>query len=497
MSNRVYLAVDLGAESGRVMAGLWNGKTIRLEEVHRFPNGPVHLAGTIRWDVMRLWAEIQNGLALAAKQYGQSIVSVGADTWGVDFVLLTRQGEMLGQPFHYRDARTNGVMEKAFRKVPRSKIFAQTGLQFMQFNTLFQLLAQKQAAPALLEQADSLLFMPDFVHWALCGSREVEFTIASTSQCMNPVTRNWSTPLLKQFGLPSRLFPKIKPPGTTLGTLRADLAARLGLDKIKVVAPPSHDTASAVAGVPTENTGKANWAYLSSGTWSLMGVEVAKASLSKRTEELNLTNEGGLDGTYRLLKNIMGLWLVQQCKRVFDASGKQRDYGELARLAAKAAPLRSLVNPDDARFLNPPNMPQAIQAFCRETGQPIPRTEGELIRCAYESLALKYRQVLGWLEELTGNRIEIIHIVGGGSQSKILNQFTADACRRPVMAGPVEATALGNLLVQVRSSGELSSLSELRSVIRKSTAVEVFEPAHPDEWDAAAEKFQNLASAGK
>jgi len=494
MANHVYLAVDLGAESGRVMAGLWNGKTIRLEEVHRFPNGPVHLAGSIRWDAMRLWAEIQNGLALAAKKFGRSIVSVGADTWGVDFVLLTRQGEMLGQPFHYRDARTNGVMEKAFRKVPRTDIFAQTGLQFMQFNTLFQLLALKQATPGFLEQADSLLFMPDFVHWALCDSRTVEFTIASTSQCLNPATRNWATNLLRQFGLPPGLFPKIQPPGTTLGALRADLAERLGLPKVKVIAPPSHDTASAVAGVPTKDTGKANWAYLSSGTWSLMGVEVKKASLSPRTQELNLTNEGGLDGTYRLLKNIMGLWLVQQCKRAFDARGRTYDYSRLAQLAAKAPALRSLVNPDDQRFLNPPDMPKAIQEFCRQSHQPIPKTEGELVRCAYESLALKYRQVLGWLEELTGNRIEVIHIVGGGSKSQILNQFTADACQRPVLAGPVEATALGNLLVQTRSSGELSSLTDMREIVRRSSEVITYQPRRAGDWEAAADRFTKLGS---
>lgn len=492
MAKRVYLAVDLGAESGRVMGGLWNGKTIRLEEVHRFPNGAVPLADSIRWDVLRLWAEIQNGLALAARKYGKSIVSVGADTWGVDFVLLTETGEMLGHPFHYRDSRTNGVMERAFRQVPRPKIFAQTGLQFMQFNTLFQLLALKQTTPALLEQADTLLFMPDFLHWALCGSATAEFTIASTSQCMDPQTRNWAAGLLKEFGLPRALFPEIRPPGTDLGPLRPDVAQRLGLGKIKVVAPPSHDTAAAVAGVPTENTGKPNWAYLSSGTWSLMGVEVAQASLSKRTEELNLTNEGGLDETYRLLKNIMGLWLVQQCKRSFDAIGKIRDYAQLARLAAKSPPLRSLVNPDDSRFLNPPDMPKAIQSFCRNTRQPVPRTEGELTRCAYESLALKYRQVLGWLEELTGNRIEVIHIVGGGSKSKVLNQFAADACQRPVMAGPVEATALGNLLVQVRSSGELSSLDEMRSVVRSSSDVEVFEPGQAAPWEAAAAHFDRL-----
>ena len=492
MAEHVYLAIDLGAESGRLMAGLWNGKSLRLEEIHRFPNGPVLLADTLRWDVMRLWAEIQNGLAIAAKKYGKTIVSVGADTWGVDYVLLDRRNEMLGQPFAYRDARTNGVMDKAFKKVPRAEIFAQTGLQFMQFNSLFQLLAAKQNTPELLDAADCLLFMPDFIHWALCGSRAAEFTVASTSQCLNPLSRNWAAGLLKKLGLPARIFPKIVPPGTNLGALRPGVAERTALGKVNVIAPPSHDTASAVAGVPTASTGKANWAYISSGTWSLMGVEVQQASLSARTQALNMTNEGGLDGTYRLLKNIMGLWLVQQCKRSFDARGRKYEYAQLARMAAKAAPLRSIIDPDDSRFLNPPDMPKAIQEFCRETKQPPPKSEGELVRCAYESLALKYREVLGWLEELTGNRIEVIHVVGGGSRSAILNQFTADSCQRPVIAGPVEATALGNLLVQVRASGELASLTEMRDVIRQSSGVTTCRPGNPAAWEDASGRFAAL-----
>jgi rhamnulokinase len=477
MAKRVYLGIDLGAESGRVIAGLWNGKTIQLEDVHRFPNGPVPLADSLRWDVMRLWAEIQNGLALAAKKFGKSIVSVGADTWGVDFVLLNKQDEILGQPYHYRDARTRGGLERAFKKVPRAEIFAQTGLQFMELNSLYQLLAWKAHSPAILDAADCLLFMPDFFHWCLCGSRVVEFTNASTSQFMHPLKRNWSLAMLKKFGLPTHFLPKIVTPGTKLGEMRKSLAERTGLSGVNVVAPPTHDTASAVAGVPTANTGRANWAYLSSGTWSLLGVEVQNAALGARALELNVTNEGGLDGTYRLLKNIMGLWLVQQCKRSFDARGSKYDYAQLAEMAAKAPPMRSIVNPDDARFLNPPDMPKAIQDFCRETKQPVPKTEGELVRCAYESLALKYREVLGWLEELGGEHIEIIHIVGGGSQSKMLNQFAADACQRPVLAGPVEATALGNLLVQVRASGEISSLSEIREVARRSSQVTPYEPA--------------------
>jgi rhamnulokinase len=496
MAQKVYLGVDLGAESGRVIAGVWNGKIIKLEEVHRFPNGPVLLGNTLRWDILRLWTEIQNGLALAAKKYGKAIVSVGADTWGVDFVLLSKQDEILGQPYHYRDARTNGLMEKAFKKVSRAEIFAQTGLQFMQLNTLFQLIAWKKHAPALLDATDCLLFMPDFFHWCLSGSRVAEFTIASTSQCLHPTKRNWATGMLKQFGIPIKMFPKIVQPGTDLGALRAAVAEKTGLSKVKVIAPPTHDTAAAVAGVPTANTGKPTWAYISSGTWSLMGAEVNEASLTPRTLELNLTNEGGLDGTYRLLKNIMGLWLVQRCKVAFDAKGKPYDYAALAKMAEAAPAFRSLVNPDDARFLNPPDMPKAIQDFCRETKQPVPQTEGELVRCAYESLALKYRQVLGWLEELTGNAMEVIHIVGGGSQSQILNQFAASACNRPVVTGPVEATAMGNLLTQVRASSEVRSLAEMRAVIRASSKVQRYEPKDTSAWNAAAARFAALSAAG-
>jgi rhamnulokinase len=489
MAEKVYLAVDLGAESGRVMAGIWNGRKLRLEEINRFPNGAVALGESIRWDLLRLWAEIQNGLTAAGKKFGQRIVSVGADTWGVDFVLLNRQDEILGQPYHYRDARTRGALERTFQRVPRAEIFAQTGLQFMELNSLYQLLAWKEHSPAILDAADTLLFMPDFLHWAMCGAKQAEFTIASTSQFVHPLTRTWSLPLLKKLNLPTHFLPRIVPPGTTLGRFRQSLAGRTGLAGVKVVAPPSHDTASAVAGVPTAHTGQANWAYISSGTWSLMGVEVNKAALSPRALELNMTNEGGIDGTYRLLKNIMGLWLVQQCKRSFDAAGRKYDYARLAALAGEAKPFRSIINLNDPRFLNPSDMPKAIQKFCRETKQPVPKTEGELVRCAYESLALKYRETLGSLEELTGNQIEVIHIVGGGSQSQLLNQFATDACRRPVVTGPVEATAMGNLLTQIRADGELGSLAEMREVVRASSPGQRYEPAA---WNEAADRFAEL-----
>ena len=491
MAEQVYLGIDLGAESGRVMAGKWNGRKLALQELHRFPNVPVALADSLHWDVLRLWSEIQDGLALAGRDFAGKVVSVGADTWGVDFVLLGPHGEMLGQPCTYRDARTNGWMERAAELVPRERIFAHSGLQFMQINTLYQLLALRESRPELLASAKTLLLMPDFIHWALCGFAVVEHTNGTTTQFMDPRTRDWSRALLRQFKLPTKLLPPVVTPGTELGQLRESVAARTGLGNLRVVAPPTHDTAAAVAAVPTAHTGRPNWAYISSGTWSLMGVEVAEPILTPRTLELNFTNEGGVDGTFRLLRNIMGLWLVQQCKKSFERRGRTTTYAELAAAAAAAPALRSLVDPDDQRFFNPPDMPRAIQDYCKSTGQRVPKTEGELVRCAYESLAVKYREVLASLEELTGIPIEVIHIVGGGSQSAILNQFTADACQRPVITGPVEATVMGNVLTQARAAGEIGTLAELRAVVRRSSSLTTFEPASgsSEAWREAASRL--------
>ncbi len=497
MSEQVYLGVDLGAESGRVMAGRWDGRRIRLEELHRFPNGAVNLAGTLRWDVLRLWQEIQSGLTVAAKHHGKAVASVGVDTWGVDFTLLSKSEELLGMPFQYRDARTRGMLARTFAKMPREEIFAQTGLQFMEFNTLFQLLALKERSPEILAATDCFLMMADWFNWCLSGTKAVEFTNASTTQCLHPKTRNWSTDLLNKLELPTKIFPQVVTPGSTLGNLRESVATLTGLGRIPVVAPATHDTGSAVVGVPTAKTGRAIWAYISSGTWSLLGVEVSNAILTPRALEWNLTNEGGVDGTYRLLKNIMGLWLVQQCKRSFDARGRSFDYAELVRLADEAAPLRSLIDPDDSRFLAPPDMPQAIRDFCRETNQPVPETEGALVRCAMESLALKYRLVLTGLEAVTGTPIEVIHIVGGGSRNQLLNQFTATACGRPVIAGPIEATVMGNLLTQVRARGELSSLADIRAVVRDSGDVTEIEPENPAAWNEAYERFTRLCTTNR
>jgi rhamnulokinase len=476
MKNQVYLAVDLGAESGRIMAGVWDGKRIRLEEIHRFPNGPIEIAGTLRWDVLKLWAEIENGLAAAARKYGKQIKSVGVDTWGVDYVLLSKSDEIVGQPFHYRDMRTRGMMEKAFARVPRAEIFAATGLQFMELNTLYQLLALQVQSSEVLAAADCLLLMPDFFHWCLSATKAAEFTNATTTQFYHPTKREWSVDLLRKFGLPTSILPKVIEPGTALGALRPQLATRTGLGEVQVIAPASHDTGAAVAAVPAGKSREGSWCYLSSGTWSLMGLELNQAQLSPKVLEFNLTNEGGVDGTYRLLKNISGLWLVQQCKRAFERNVRRREYTELVSLAKAAPPLRSLIDPDDPRFINPADMCAAIQDFCRQTRQAIPKTEGALIRCALESLALKYQFVLRRLEQIGGQHVDVIHVVGGGSQNALLNQFTADACDRAVIAGPVEATALGNLLVQARACGEVGSLGELRAIVARSSEMKTFEP---------------------
>lgn len=497
MSEQCFLAVDLGAESGRVMAGLFDGQKVRLEELHRFGNGPVSVADTLRWDVLRLWAEIQAGLGKSVEKFGKSIVSVGVDTWGVDYVLLSKTGEMLGQPYCYRDPRTKGHMEAAFRRVSRGDIFAQTGLQFMEINSLYQLLAFQETNPALLAQADKFLMMPDLLHWLMCGSQVVEFTNATTSQCFDARKKTWATDMLRRFELPTAMFPEVVNPGTKLGRLRESVAQRMNLPRLDVVTPATHDTGAAIAAIPTEHTGKANWAYISSGTWSLMGLELPHAVTTPRALELNVTNEGGVDGTYRLLKNIMGLWLVQECRRSFDRAGTPLDYTAMTQQANAAEPFKSLIDPDAADFLAPPDMPAAIREWCQRAGQPVPQNAGALVRCCLESLALKYRMVLGWLEELSGTPVEVIHIVGGGTQNELLNQFTANATGRPVITGPVEATALGNVLLQARTAGAIGSLAEIRNVVRASSTMKRYEPRDTAAWTAAYQRFVELVKRPK
>ena len=382
----VYLGIDLGAESGRVMAGIWNGQTIELQECHRFPNGPVRMNGSLRWNITGLWAGIQEGLKRAAQTYGDRIRSIGVDSWGVDYVLLNSDHQLLGQPYCYRDPRTEGIEKRLFERVAKEEIFAQSGTQFMEINSLYQLFAMAEQQPATMAQAAHFMMIGDFVNYLLTDQVCAEYTNATTTQFLNPVTKDWSTALLDSLGIPSAILPKIVQPGARLGNTSKDVSVATGLPELPVIVPPTHDTASAVVATPSRHTGSANWAYISSGTWSLMGVELQEAALGQNVLELNMTNEGGVDGTFRLLKNIMGLWLVQECKRDFEKVGSRLDYSQLATLAQDAEPFRSLIPVNDNRFLRPDSMTESIRESCAASNQPAPETEGQFIRCCLERL---------------------------------------------------------------------------------------------------------------
>jgi rhamnulokinase len=496
-TQKTYLAVDLGASSGRVLAGKFDGKKIQLEEVHRFENGGVKVGPHLYWDLLRLWSDIKDGLRKSHQMFGDTVCSVGVDTWGVDFGLLGANDELLGNPFHYRDSQNHGMLDLAFGRVDRRDIFQATGLQFMEFNSLYQLLALQQRKAAVLDGAQSFLMMPDLFHWLLSGEKSNEMTNATTSQCFNPQTNQWAKELLDRFGLPTDIFGPLSPPGTTLGKLQASVVQEVGLPHAQVILPGTHDTASAVMAVPAQacEDPMPDWCYISSGTWSLMGVETAKPQVTDRVFDLNFTNEGGVGGTTRVLKNIAGLWLIQECRRVWSEAGQNYDWGQLVQMAEAAPALQSFIAPDHGCFLAPDSMPDAIRNYCQQTGQAVPESEGAVIRCALESLALRYRQVLEWLEEITGRRIERIHIVGGGTQNELLCQMAADACRRSVITGPVEATAIGNLMLQAVALGDCASVAEARDVIRASFEVKTFTPVDADPWDDAYTKFKTLTDS--
>ncbi|MDW8355914.1 MAG: rhamnulokinase family protein [Bryobacterales bacterium] len=487
---RHYLAFDLGAESGRAILGSISDSRLTLEELHRFPNVPVRLPTGLYWDSFRLFYEIQLGLALAGRERRLQLDGIGVDTWGVDFALLARDGTLVANPMHYRDSRNDGMLERTFAVVPREEIFAQTGIQFLQLNSLYQLYSMKLASSPALEVADKLLFMPDLFNYWLTGVQRSELTIASTSQFYNPVAGRWATELFDRLGLPARILPEIVPPGTRLGSLLPHVAEAAGLAAAPVYATACHDTASAVAAVPARGDG---WCYISSGTWSLMGVELDKPVINAQSLALNFTNEIGAAGRIRFLKNIAGMWLLQECRRAWALEGADYTYEQLARMAAAAPPFGPLIQPD--AFLHPGDMPAKIAAFCRATNQPPPQTPGQFCRTILESLALRYRQVLENLESLLGRRLETIHIVGGGSRNELLNQLAADATGRVVIAGPAEATAAGNVLVQAMGAGLLRSLEEARELVRRSFDLTTFEPRADSRWEAAYERFLRLSEA--
>lgn len=493
MKKNVFLAVDLGASSGRVMAAEVDQRAVTLQEVHRFPNGGHLVNGHYHWNTLGLYAEIKEGLAKAAKQYGNRIVSLGVDSWGVDYGLFDRNGSLLGLPYQYRDSRTNGMLEWVARRIPKRKIYEITGIQFMFFNTLLQLASEVKARAPALEVARRLLFTPDLMNFWLSGVAANEYTIASTSQLLDARKRTWSRPLLKAVGLPSRLFGDIVQPGTVLGPPRADVAEETGLRDVKIVATTSHDTASAVVAVPAEGE---DFVYLSSGTWSLMGIESDQPIINDRSYELHFTNEGGARGTIRVLKNICGLWLIQECRRIWQQQGREYSFEELRALALKAEPFAALIDPDHPAFAAPGDMPARIEAFCRRTGQKPPADPGAFSRAIFESLALRYREVFGELESLTGRRYPVLHVVGGGVHQSVLNQFTADALRRPVVGGPIEATALGNVLVQWMSAEGVEDLGTARELSRRSFEKRAWEPGQTGGWDEAFERFLDIKRRG-
>ncbi len=471
-----YIAVDLGASSGRVLLGRWNGAQFDLEELHRFSNGPVQIEGHLHWDIERLWAEIKTGLSRYSAVCNEPLLSIGVDSWAVDYGLLDEAGELLGLPFHYRDHRTDGMMAQVSAKVPKAQIFEQTGLQFLPFNTLYQLYSQAQASDPQLERAATLLMIPDLFHYRLSGRKVVEYTNATTTQFFAVKTKRWATELLTELGIPVHFLPPLVQPGTILGELRPELAREIGLNQAKpvlIVAPGTHDTASAVAAIPYLDR---HSAFLSSGTWSLVGVEVEQPMLEPAALEMNFTNEGGVANTIRLLKNVMGLWLVQECQRVWHEQGLPYSWEELVVLARQAPAFASQIDPDAPVFLNPGNMPEAIQKYCQQTGQAVPESPGAIIRCCLESLALKYRLVVEQLEQLLGYRLNTIRIVGGGSQNEMLCDLTAQVCQREVVAGPVEATALGNIMVQAIATGQLRDITMGREALKTGITLKHYLP---------------------
>ncbi|MGZ4463423.1 MAG: rhamnulokinase [Gaiellaceae bacterium] len=485
---RLFAAVDLGAESGRVVGARFDGERLTLHEVHRFANTPLRAGGELRWDIRRLFDETLRGLARAANEFGE-FTSVGVDSWGVDFALLDHSGELIGNPFHYRDRRASGIPARVEAVVPREEVFAATGAQLSEVSTLCQLYAMALDRSPELERAETLLLVPDLVNFWLSGQKLCELTIASTTGVLDTGTGAWALELTERLGLPARILPRLVPPATTIGPLLPAIADGTGATAT-VVAPGCHDTASAVAAIPLSS---GDSAYISSGTWSLLGVVSNEPCLDPLTRDLGFTNETGVDGTIRVLKNLTGLWLVQECRRAWSLAGEKLSYEQLTGLAERAAPFQALVDPEHPVFRNPADMPSAIGLFCSETGQPPPLDRGAVVRAALEGLACSYRRAIEQLERLRQLRVDAIHVVGGGARNRLLCQITADACARPVLAGPIESTALGNVLAQAIATGSCGSWAEACALVRRSFPSTLYEPRESGAWDDAYARFLSLA----
>ena len=488
-----YLAFDLGAGSGRAILGsLEEDDRLRITELHRFPNEMKEIRGGLHWDVSALYGEILRGMRICRAALSDSLRSVGIDTWGVDFGLFNKDGGLVEEPFAYRDKRTQGVMEEFFKIIPKERVYELTGVQFIPFNTVFQLYSMVRDESPQLTASEDLLFIPDIFNYLLTGAMRSEFTFATTSQLYNPRAGDWEDEIFECLTVPKGLMQEIVQPGTVIGETTEKVCDRAGLDEVPVVAVASHDTGSAVAAVPASGR---DFAYISSGTWSLMGIESREPIISERTLGYNFTNEGGAFGTFRVLKNIAGLWLLEECRRTW-SKGDQLSYEDLIKMAKSAEPFVSVLDPNRPEFLNPPEMPEAIARFCRSTGQTAPRGVAQTVRIILESLALAYLETLEQLREIMDGSIERIHIVGGGSRNRLLCQLTADATGLPVSAGPSEATAIGNVLIQAEAFGRIRSLEELREVVMNSFYLEFYEPDHSSEWDEAYDRFHGIKELG-
>ena len=485
-----FFAVDLGATSGRTILGIIEDGRLEQEELTRFPNNLIETGGHFYWDIYALYNEMIRGLQIVG-QRGISISSIGIDTWGVDFVFIAEDGALLRNPMAYRDPHTFGRMEEYFEHVVgRRQVYDITGIQFMNFNSLFQLYAMRKDDNAALKHCQKVLFLPDALSWMLTGEAVCEYTIASTSQMLDPRTGDLSKRLIESVGLTRRHFGRMVQPGTKIGVLTKEVQKMTGLGPVPVIAVPGHDTASAVAAVPARDE---NFAYLSSGTWSLMGIESRKPVINDRSYELNFTNEGGIEGTTRFLKNICGMWLYERCRKEWPEDVRKLSHPELQGSAMGVEAFRSIINPDDVLFANPPSMIEAIQQYCRQTRQPVPETPSELCRCIFDSLALRYRQVFGWLKEFASVDLNVLHIIGGGSLNKYLNQFTADALGVKVTAGPQECTAIGNIMLQAKAAGMVDDVWQMRRIIADSVETAAYQPQGDEAaWDKAYTRYLEI-----
>jgi len=483
-----YLALDFGAQSGRALLAHLQAGILTTEEVHRFANEPVEYGGSLHWDVPRLWFEVRNALSRLGEV---ELAGIGVDAWGVDYALLGERGELLQNPYHYRDRRTEGIMEEVLGRVTKQEIYEATGIQFMPINTLYQLFAARRQTPELLKAAKCLLTIPDLFNYWLTGKAVCEFTNATTTQMVDPLKRGWAAGLMQRLELPAHLPAPMVEPGSIIGTLLPDIAGHSCLAGTTVIAPACHDTGSAVAAI----SAREGTAFLSSGTWSLLGTELDSPVITPDALRMNFTNEGGVNGTTRLLKNVMGLWMLQGCRQSWTAQGHRYEYRELIELAGREISFRHLIDPDDDSFLRPKDMLMAIDNFCTRTHQPVPKDPGAYVRAVLESLSFKYRIVLRNLEHVSGKSIEQIRIIGGGSKNRLLNQLTANATGRQVLAGPAEATALGNIALQILATGGAASLQEVRAMVDRSFRSEVFDPCETDQWEQHAERFEQYCGS--